>query len=256
MTDEVDQTADGTFEETSVEGEELDALGDEPVTEESDAQAYIEELKAANEELQKELAATLKEKAQAEAEADEYRPWEDVSHFHMENRDDVFARFGREQIVDLAQTERVKQNRERSKNGHFPLPPLEGEELERAIEATVADLLGDEGRAQPPVEGPLNRVLKMVDKQGGLRQIPYEPQVNNMAGSLADGYERYRQKGFKMPKPMMCATQDCYKDSAQNEAGEFAFGGYCSADHRDRTERTQTQTGIPGVTNRNVLTGV
>lgn len=258
MTDE-QNTTEGPVDETS-------GNSDEPITEGSDAEDYLTqleeertsrtELEEANAELSAQLAEALRERDDFKAEAEKHRPTADVRRFHMATPEDVYARFGKDQIADLAQLERVKQNRERSKNGHFPLPQLEGAELEKAINATIADLLGDTARAQPPIEGPLNRVLKMVDREGNLRQIPYEPQINNMAGSLADGYERYRQKGFKMPDPMLCATADCYEDSRINAAGEFEFKGYCSQDHMDRTERLNTQTQVPGVTNRNVLSGV
>lgn len=249
--EDVDEAqADETPESESAGETHVADQADVPVTEE-----MLAELKRENEALSVKLADAIRERDEFKEEADQNRPTRDTRHFQMTTPEDVFARFGKEKIYDLAQLERVKQNRERSKNGHFPLPELEGEQLERAVNATVADLLGDKERTRPPVEGPLNRVLKMVDKKGNLRQIPYEPQINNMAGSLADGYERYRQKGFKMPDPMWCATQDCSEFALVNEAGEFAFKGYCSQDHMNRTEREKDQP-VPGVTNRNVLAGV
>lgn len=213
----------------------------------------LEKKELANQVLEENLNETVTALEDAEDKVQEFKPTADVTMFLMASPEEVYARFGKEHLVDLANMERVKLNRERTKNGHFPLPQLEDDELDKALEAAIADLLLDRERATPPLEGPLNRVLKMVDKQGGLRQIPYEPQINNMAGSLADGYERYRLKGFKMPEPMLCAAMNCYLLAAVNEEGKYLFRSYCTADHERRTERDQQAAGVPGITNRNVL---
>lgn len=222
-----------------------------------------QDLEAANADLEAKLAEALKERADAiartvelEAQVEELSPTADVSHFLMETPDDVRARFSDQQLKDLANEERIRENRERNARGDFPLPALEGAELEASIDRAIGLLLADREAARPPLVGPLDRVLKMVDRQGQLRQIPYEPQVNNMAGSLADGYERYRQKGFKMTKPTLCPTKDCYNAAAIAADGEYAYGAYCSTDHQARTERANTQTNVPGVTNRNVMRGM
>ena len=200
------------------------------------------------------------ERDRAVAEADEHRPTRDVMPFLMETADDVRKRFTPQNLEDLANAELVTINRERTKNGHWPLPALEGIELEKAIDEAIASLLADRAMATPPTEGPLGRSLKMVSPAKGgqpeqLRQIPYEPQINNMAGSLEDGFARYRRKGFKMADPSLCPTMDCSLKSVVGEDGEFVYGAYCSADHRIRTERDSSQSEIPGVTSRNVVRG-
>lgn len=213
-------------------------------------------LEKENEELSRRLADAMAHVEVQEAKIEELKPTRPVVKFLMNTPDDVRARFTPQQLKDLANSERIKENRERNARGDFPLPQLEGKELEDAIDRAIDMLLADREMAQPPLEGPLDRVLKMMDPDGNLRQIPYEPQINNMAGSLADGYERYRQKNFKMTDPLLCATKDCYREAAVAENGEYLFRAYCSQDHENRTERDTTQTTVPGITNRNVMKGL
>ena len=233
---------------------------DESTYDDTQDDQTVEELEAENADLERRLAQALRDNERLAAKVDDLKPTVDVSVYLMETADDVRKRFTPQQLKDLANAERIKENRERNARGDFPLPPLEGEELEAAIDGAIEMLLADREMTQPPVEGPLDRTLKMVapvqkgQQRGHLVQIPYEPQVNNQAGSLADGYERYRQKGFKMTDPTLCPTKDCYRKAAMND-GDFVFGAYCTADHQNRTERDTTQTAVPGVTTRNVLRG-
>ncbi|MCH8198772.1 MAG: hypothetical protein IIA54_01725 [Chloroflexi bacterium] len=62
--------------------------------------------------------------------------------------------------------------------------------------------------------------------------------INNLAGSISDAKERYREKGFKMTDPDLCPSQNCYEPSIL-KGGNFVFKGYCSHDHLARTEGTQ-----------------
>lgn len=222
----------------------------------AEARGQVATLEKENEDLSRRLADAMKVIDDQDEKIDELRPTRDVTPFLLENAEDVRARFSDQALKDLANVERIQENRERNARGDFPLPQLEGKELKAAIDRAIDMLLADRDMAQPPITGPLDRVLKMVDTSDNLRQIPYEPQINNMAGSLADGYERYRQKGFKMTDPLLCATKDCYNLAAVGADGEWLFRAYCSADHEARTERDTTQTQVPGITNRNVMKGL
>jgi len=173
----------------------------------------------------------------AEALVVEYKPTTDVGSFLMETADDVRARFSEQTILDLAEGELAEINRVRLKAGHTQIK-YDDDEWEKAIDATIADLLADRQTNGPPVVGPLMRTLKMVKPDGVLVQIPYEKQINNLAGSIADAVARYVDKGFKKTDPDLCPSQNCYEPSIL-KGGNFVFKGYCSNDHLARTEGTQ-----------------
>ena len=179
----------------------------------------------------------------AEALVVEYKPTVDIRSYLMETPDDVRARFSEQTIQDLAEGEIAEVNRVRTKAGHAPIK-YDEKEMAKKIDETILDLLADRAREAPPVTGPLMRTLKMVKPDGTLVQIPYEDQINNLAGSISDAKERYREKGFKMTDPDLCPSQNCYELSIL-EGGNFVFRGYCSNDHLTRTEGTQvSQTDI------------
>lgn len=247
-------------EQLTQENAELQEAKDALEAQLADALKKLSEAETAPAEHEAELVSRLREAedraSKAEAEAEELRPTKDVSKFFLNTKEDVVERFGEQAIKDLAHSEWALLNKERVKAGHYPLEPLKDEQLEDAMDRAIAELLTDQARAEAQIPGPpvaLNRTLKMVSPAGHLVQIPYEPQVNNMAGSLADGYERYRQKGFKMTNPMLCATQDCNQFSAIGADGNFLYRAYCSADHETRTERDSVQAAVPGITTRNVV---
>lgn len=192
--------------------------------------------------LEQQLADATVRAEKAEELAEAHSPTRDIGGFIMTSIEDVEHRFDKQNIRDLAEAELAEINRARLKNGYMPIN-YSDEEWAVAIEKVKSDLLLDREKYAPPAEGPLMRTLKMVTPAGNLVQIPYEPQINNQAGSLEDGIAIYRNKGFKLPKPMLCPSQDCYEYSAVNDNdGNYTFKAYCTKDHHDRTERVQGQS--------------
>ena len=74
------------------------------------------------------------------------------------------------------------------------------------------------------------------DEMPTIEQIPMEGQINNGAGSLADGIVRYTRKGFKLTDPFLCPRAGCFQPAANNEFNEWAFDGYCTELHHDEVE--------------------
>lgn len=168
------------------------------------------------------------------------KPTRDVSDRVFTDPDDVVAFHGEERIEGMVADRIARQNRQRVREGldRLPTSGKAGKELRTEIRETlIKELLEDRQKVRPPDEGWLDRTLKMVKPDGALVQIPYEVQINNVAGSLADGYVRYERKGFKRTEPMMCPSKDCNEFAAQGADGKWAFHGYCTEDHFKRTER-------------------
>ena len=83
------------------------------------------------------------------------------------------------------------------------------------------------------------RIKMIIDRNGTptIEQLPLEGQVNNMAGSMADGIMIYTVKGFKMTSPILCTRQDCYKPAALNPQGSLVHkNAYCTALHEKDVE--------------------
>ena len=188
----------------------------------------------------------------AEKLVEEYKPTVDVSGFLMETVDDVKARFSESQIRDLAEREFAEVNRTRLKAGYSQIE-FDEEAWEQAIDETIDDLLADRRRDGANPTGPLMRVMKMMKPDGILVQIPYENQINNLAGSIADAIQRYKDKGFKLVTPDLCPSQNCW-ELAAIENGLFIYGRYCSQDHQKRTEGTQNE-GVEGAITRAMMAG-
>lgn len=174
----------------------------------------------------------------AEAEADEFRPTKDIKEFLMETAEDVKVRFGEQKLRDLAETEIRDLNQKRTKEGYTRIK-WEPAEWDEAVDRAILELLSDRVREAPPIEGPLMKTLKMVKPDGTLIQVPYEAQINNLAGSLEDAIARYRKKGYKLTDPLLCPSQNCYEISTLDSDGTYLHGAYCTADHRRRTEQLQ-----------------
>lgn len=207
-----------------------------------------------------ELDALLAEKDAELEEArelvEEYKPTVDVSGFLMESPDDVKARFSEQHLRDIAAAELAEINRQRHKNG---LPPItySDEEWEKKIAEAVEDLINDRHRTNIP-EPPhrLMRGLKLIFPDGSLRQVPYESQINNLAGSIADAIERYKLKGAKPTEPLLCPTYDCYRVSLVGDDGRFAYRGYCSRDHFQRTEPDLNAEDLDNIITRDQVRGM
>lgn len=189
------------------------------------------------EELEAELKEAVERAEKAEAEAEQYRPTADVSGFFMEDAEDVRARFGKQKLEDIAHMELAQINRHRAKQ-NLPMVKLTGNEKKQAVEKVVQELLEDRKKEGPKQNGPIPKTLKMVKPDGTLVQLPYEAQINNLAGSLEDAVARYRNKGYKLTDPTLCPAQNCYEEAAMDN-GKFAYGAYCSQDHQRRTEQMQ-----------------
>ncbi len=204
------------------------------------------------EELKTQLREALDRAEQAEQERDEYKPTKSIEDFILNNKDDVVARFGRQKLEDLARKELAVVNRRRASQN---LPPIDfgPEEMERRLQEVMEDLLNDRILNGAATSGPLPKTLKMLVPNGSLVQIPYEAQINNLAGSMEDAIARYRNKGYKLAVDdegrMLCPAQNCW-NSATTEGGRNVFGGYCSADHQTRTEQNKGQPIDPAIYTR------
>lgn len=213
-------------------------------------------------ELEAERAARLvaEEAAEAaEAEAIEQRaraekldPVADVTNRIFENADDVIAFFPEQNLRDSAAAELKAMNKGRIKAGLLPIDWSPDEWDQHVVEEANKIVAGRHGLV--PTSGPLTRVLKFLNPgTGNLVQIPIEDQVNNHKGSLADSIERYRRKGFKLTRPMFCGTRDCWELAIVDAAGNMGLDGYCSEDHRRRTEVGKESRDGDNVTSRRML---
>jgi hypothetical protein len=71
-----------------------------------------------------------------------------------------------------------------------------------------------------------------------------ENQINNMAGSLADGIVRYTRKGFKLTDPFLCPRAGCFKPAGMDEMKRWLYDGYCTDKHRAEVEGDQTPSTV------------
>lgn len=192
------------------------------------------------EDLRAQLHEALQRAEAAEAEAAEYKPTRDVSSFFMDSEKDVVARYGNQKLEDIALGKLGVINRQRAKENLPPIQFATEAERQREIDNVVTQLLADRrAEGPPPPPSPIPKSLKMLKPDGSLVQLPYESQINNLAGSLEDAVARYRNKGYKLAVDSegrtLCPAQNCW-EVAVVEGGKNTFGGYCSADHQARTE--------------------
>lgn len=203
-------------------------------------------------ELKAQLREALNRAEKAEEERDEFKPTRSIEDFILRNKDDVVARFGKQKLEDLARKELAVVNRRRAAQN---LPPIDfgPEEMEARLEEVMEELLNDRILNGANSEGPLPKTLKMLTPNGSLVQIPYEAQINNLAGSMEDAIARYRNKGYKLAVDdegrMLCPAQNCW-NSAATQDGKNVFGGYCTADHQSRTEANKGQPIDPNIYTR------
>lgn len=217
-----------------------------PVTKKSDPD------KTKVKELQKQLRKARKTIDKQQAEIDDLSPTIDIRSRLFKTGDDVKKYYGDQKLRDLAEAQLVDENRIRRRSDLSPIRYTE-EEWEAAVELVVEELLSDRAIGAPE-DGPLMRTLKMWNpKDDSIRQIPYEGQINNVAGSLADGVILYERKGFKRLDPFLCPAGNCDEEadivSKGKDKGKWRWDGYCSEDHFLRTEK-RNQAELPGVVNR------
>ena len=116
-------------------------------------------------------------------------------------------------------------------------------------------------RVGEPDEPPSRKVKLYIKRKGQMpviEQLPMENQVNNMAGSLADGIIRYTRKGFKLTKPFLCPRAGCYAPAAVDEFQRWRWDGYCTEKHRIEVEGKEEAptTGIQVQLKDTILSGV
>lgn len=198
------------------------------------------------------VASQKDEIAKLRVEIEEAKPTRDASAWLFETIEDVKAFYPMKHLRDLAQAELAAVNKVRMKEGYDRIQFTE-EDFESSIDEILEGLLADR-KMGAREEGPLMRTLKMFAPDGSLRQIPYEGQINNIAGSLEDGYRKYTKKNFKRTEPLFCPAQDCWEVAAQEE-GTMLFTGYCSQDHFNRTEAGAGAPEVPGVTTTGAISG-
>lgn len=248
VTEETPVDPDTTTDETEVAAvDEIPELVDEaPELDEDEVAEGVDEAPEVDEAaaLRDELAAAHARAAALEAELAEQarqieaaRPTVDVSKWLWESHEDVIEFYGMDKLREIVDQRIATENKKRTRQG-FDRLSYTPEERQEMVGAVVAELLADRLASGPPEEGPLMRTLKMVSPAGELVQIPYEEQVNNIAGSLADGRVRYETKGYKRTRPALCPAKDCFRPAAV-EDGKFLYFGYCSENHRARTEPAQ-----------------
>ena len=158
--------------------------------------------------------------------------------------------------IDRAEAEYKKVNIERALQG---LPGFDVKDHPEILDDHINRLKTTEAmlHATEPDE-PASRKVKLFIMRNGmptLEQIPMENQINNMAGSLADGIVRYTQKGFKLTDPFLCPRAGCWKDAGVDAAKRWSFDGYCTDKHREQVEGSQKSPTV-GLQTRDVMVGV
>lgn len=202
-------------------------------------------------ELEHELEELRARNAALQEENDKFKPTYDVRGLLNHPVETLSEFFGPDYWRELAEQEFASENRQRMRDGLRPMDP---------DDRTISDIIvriQQEKRDQPNripgsnIAEPAMKKIKMVIhrpmvfrgrtiKYPVIEQIPLEPQINNTAGSLADGIVRYTEKGFKLTDPFLCPRNGCMADAALDNMN-WAFSGYCSRVHQMETE---------GVTNR------
>ena len=218
-------------------------------------------------ELERELAAK-------DAKIETLRPDTDIHDRLFDSVEDVFEWYGEEALASIAMDEIAEVNKQRIKRGHPAMTSAEMQPSRERIEQEARKILAE--RRNAVGSGPFNRSLKMIApsrtcgcngyddemkplpcyRHGNLVPIPFEPQVNNMKGSLYDATERYIKKGFKLTNPLICFAGPCNEPAAVDSRGKLLYGGYCSDRHRSATPAEANTDGtrtVLGTINRDSL---
>ena len=132
------------------------------------------------------------------------------------------------------------------------LPPFNIKDEPEMFQQTIDDLKTKaRTRAAAETTEPASRKIKLAiyrggkdvhDSEGGhltIEQIPLEGQINNTAGSLADGIIRYTRKGFKLTDPFLCPRAGCFRPAGIDEFQRWQYKGYCSDKHYNEVEVDQ-----------------
>jgi transposase-like protein len=164
---------------------------------------------------------------------------------------------GEKYWLNRAEASFKKENRQRAKDG---LPVFSVKEHPELLDELIVELKTKEAMAgaQEPTEPPSRRVKLLIMRHGMpvIEQIPMESQVNNMAGSLADGIIRYTRKGFKLTDPFLCPRAGCFKPAQNDDLGRWMYDGYCTDRHRAEVEGVNDSPTVGLQTKDTILSGI
>lgn len=164
---------------------------------------------------------------------------------------------GEQYWLNRAEAEFKSENRQRAKDG---LPIFSVKEHPDILDDIINGIKTKEiAAASKPVTSPPSRKIKMFIMRNGMptiEQLPLESQVNNMAGSLADGIVRYTRKGFKLTDPFLCPRAGCFKPAGLDEFQRWAFDGYCTVQHRLEVEGDDPSPTTGLQTKDTILSGI
>ena len=203
--------------------------------------------------------------ADLERRVEQLRPDVDITVMLFKTEEDLAKVYTDQHWEDLAQLQFESANAERRLRG-LKLLEWTPAELEREISRLKQEELASR---QKEAWGPPDKRLKMVKPHKDPKtkelsywpphivQLPYESQVNNVAGSLADGIVRYTRKGYKMTSPFLCPRRNCFRPAAIDAATrDWAFDGYCSHEHYVAVEKPQNPNQQRGVTTKDLIGGL
>lgn len=207
-------------------------------------------------ELRARIVAIEAEKAEMREEMEKLRPDVDITAIMYETEEDFERVFDEQYWRDRAQREYASINKQRRIEG-LDIIKVEEAEMQETISRIKQEELAGRRR---PADGPADKRIKMVKpNQDGsyfpphVVSLPYESQVNNVAGSLADGLVIYTTKGYKLTRPFLCPRRKCFRPAAVDLDGNWAFDGYCTQEHRIEVEKPQNANPMQGVTVRDAI---
>ena len=159
--------------------------------------------------------------------------------------------------LNRAEAQFKQDNMKRAKDG---LPVFNISDHPELLDNLIVELKTKEAmaNAKEPTEAPTRRVKLLIMRDGmpTIEQIPMENQVNNMAGSLADGIIRYTRKGFKLTDPFLCPRAGCFRPAENDELGRWLYDGYCTDKHRTEVEGKEQSPTVGLQTRDTILSGI
>lgn len=210
-------------------------------------------------ELRAKVAELEAKAAGLEAQVEEFRPDVDITVMMFQNEDDLAEVFNDQYWLDRVQLQFADLNRQRRLQGLERLK-FDEDEIEDEIRRAKQQELSSR---QKPAWGPPDKRIKLVKKNPDgsffpphIVQLPYESQVNNVAGSLADGLVIYTRKGYKLTAPFLCPRRNCFKPALLDHNREWAHDGYCSAEHFIEVEKPVNPAVAKGVTVKDMVGGL
>ena len=197
--------------------------------------------------------------AELEAENAELKPTRDIQAM-LDDRVEWLtdnSPEGERYWLNRAEAKFKSDNLERAKQG---LPGFDIKNHPDILDDLINELKTKEamGRVGEPEEPATRRVKLFIMRNGmpTIEQIPMENQINNMAGSLADGIVRYTRKGFKLTTPFLCPRAGCFKAAGSDEMARWLYDGYCTDKHRTEVEGDQSSPTVGLNVRDTVLSGV